>query len=102
MVSARMPFLTSRSRRPLGCEDDWNSLDHFDPTADLRRIFKQFFDLGANYRALNNGLSLMQHWNQAYEDLLPFSNGSVTERGLWSVSKGGLSPLQISTLNDTV
>jgi len=90
------------SRAALGCQDDWNSLDHFDPTADLRRLFKQFFDLRANYRSLNDGFSLFQHWNQTHDDYLPFSNGSATERGLWSVSRGGLQPLQNFTLNDTV
>ena len=90
------------TKASLGCKDDWNSLDHFDPTADLRRLFKQFFDLRTNYRALSDGFSLVQHANWTYEDFLPFSNGSVTERGLWSVSKGGLSPLQNFTLNDTV
>ena len=86
----------------LGCQDDWNSLDHFDPTADVRRLFKQLFDLRANYRALNDGFSLVKHWNSTHDDYLPYSNGSVTERGLWSVSRGGLSPLQNFTLNDTV
>ena len=86
----------------LGCHDDWNSLDHFDPTADLRRLFKQFFDLRAQYRSLNDGLSLVQHGNWTHLDYLPFSNGTPTERGLWSVSRGGLPPLQNFTLNDTV
>ena len=42
----------------LGCQDDWNSLDHFDPTTGVQRLFKQLFDLRANYRSLNNGFSL--------------------------------------------
>ena len=90
------------AKTTIGCKDDWNSLDHFDPTADLRRLFKQFFDLRANYRALNDGFSLVQHGNWTHQDFLPSSNGYVTERGLWSVSKGGLLPLQNFTLNDTV
>ena len=90
------------TKASLGCKDDWNSLDHFDPTADLRRLFKQFFDLRANYRALNDGFSLVQHANWTHQDFLPFSNGPVTERGLWSVSRSGISPLQNLTLDDTV
>lgn len=93
-----LPLLKST----IGCKDDWNSLDHFDPTADLRRLFKQFFDLRANYPVLNDGLSLVQLGNWTYLDYLPFSNGSATERGLWSIAKGGLSPLQNFTFNDTV
>ena len=86
----------------LGCQDDWNSLDHFDPTADVRRFFKQLFNLRANYRALNDGFALVQHGNWTHNNYLPYSDGSATERGLWSVSRGGLSPLQNFTLNDTV
>lgn len=90
------------SRASLGCLDDWNSLDHFDPTADVRRLYKQFFDLRASYPVLNDGFSLVQNGNWTYEDFLPFSNGTPTERGLWSLSRGGLSPLQNFTYNDTV
>jgi alpha-1,3-glucan synthase len=86
----------------LGCQDDWNSLDHFDPTADVRRLYKQFFDLRVAYPALNDGFSLVQNGNRTHEDFLPFSSGTPTERGLWSVSRGGLSPLQNFTYNDTV
>lgn len=92
------------TRASLGCKDNWNSLDHFDPTADLRRLFKQFFDLRRLYPVLTDGFSLTQHGNWTYEDFLPFSNGSATERGLWSVSRSGLLPLQNGTFsfNDTV
>ena len=86
----------------LGCHDDWNSLDHFDPTADVRRLFKQFFDLRAKYVSLNDGLSLAPHSNFTHYDYLPHSNNTGTERGLWSVSRGGLPPIQNFTLNDTV
>ena len=90
------------TRASLGCLDDWNSLDHFDPTADVRRLYKQFFDLRAAYPVLNDGFSLVQHGNWTHQDFLPFSNGTPTERGLWSISRGGLSPLQNFTFNDTV
>ena len=85
----------------LGCKDNWNSMDHFDPTADSRRLFKQFFDLRTRYPVLNDGFALTQHWNLTYEDFLPFSNGSVTERGAWSVSRSGITN-QTFTFNDTV
>ena len=85
----------------LGCKDNWNSLDHFDPTADSRRLFKQFFDLRSRFPVLNDGFSLTQHWNATYDDYLPFSNGSATERGAWSISRTGLQN-QSFTYNDTV
>ena len=90
------------SRASVGCLDDWNSLDHFDPTADVRRLYKQFFDLRASFPVLNDGFSLVKNGNWTYEDFLPFSNGTPTERGLWSISRGGLTPLQNFTFNDTV
>jgi alpha-1,3-glucan synthase len=77
-------------------------LDHFDPTADLRRLFKRFFDLCANYKVLNDDFSLVRHGNCTHDDHLPFSNGSATERGSWSVSRGGLPPLQNISFEDTV
>jgi len=64
------------TKATLGCKDDWNLLDHFDPTADLRRLFKQFFDLRATYGVLNDGFSLLQHGNWTHEVFLSFSNGS--------------------------
>lgn len=69
----------------LQCQDNWNSLDHFDPTADVRRPFKQLLDLRANYRALNGDFSLVQHANWTYYDYFPFSNGTGIRMGLWSV-----------------
>jgi alpha-1,3-glucan synthase len=90
------------TRSALGCLDDWNSLDHFDPTADVRRLYKQFFDLRARYPVLNDGLSLVQNGNWTHQDFLPYSNSTPTERGLWSTSRGGLTPLQNFTYNDTV
>ena len=95
-------FALPLTKVSLGCHDDWNSLDHFDPTADIRRLFKHFFDLRAKYRTLNDGFSLVQHANWTHDDYLPFSNGSATERGMWSVSRGGLQPIQNFTLDETV
>jgi alpha-1,3-glucan synthase len=70
------------SRSTVGCLDDWNSLDRFDPSADVCRLFKQLFDLCATYPVLNDGLSLVQNWNLTYQYVLPFWNGSPTEPGL--------------------
>ena len=77
-----------------GCQDDWNSLDHFDPTTDSRRIFAQMFRLRSVYPALQDGWNLVQWGNWTYDDYLPGSNGTLTERGLWSTSRSGLSPQQ--------
>jgi alpha-1,3-glucan synthase len=78
----------------IGCRDDRNSLDHFDPTTDSRRLFSQFFYLRSVYPALQDGFALVQRGNWTYMVDLPGSNGTGTETGLWSVSRGALSPSQ--------
>ena len=75
----------------LGCQDGLNLLDHFDPTADVRRFFKQLVDLRANYRALDDGFALVQRGNWTHDDYLPYSNGPATERS--SASDTSLSIL---------
>lgn len=82
-----------------GCHDDWNSLDHFDPTTDSRRIFAHMFYLRSVYPALQDGWNLVQWGNWTYEDQLPGSNGTLTEKGLWSTSRSALDPVQ--TFNNT-
>jgi hypothetical protein len=47
----------------LGCMDDWNSLDHFDPTADSRRMFAHFLYLRTVYSSLQDGFNLVQRGN---------------------------------------
>jgi alpha-1,3-glucan synthase len=82
-----------------GCQDDWNSLDHFDPTTDSRRIFAHMFYLRSVYPALQDGWNLVQWGNSTYQDQLPGSNGTFTEKGLWSSSRSALDPWQ--TFNGT-
>ncbi|KAJ7777588.1 modular protein with glycoside hydrolase family 13 and glycosyltransferase family 5 domains [Mycena maculata] len=89
----------------LGCKDDRNTLDHFDPTSDLRRLFARFLHLRSVYGALQDGFALVQLGNWTYDIQRPGSNGVVTEMGLWSVSRSGLtSPNQTlsGTYNDVV
>ncbi|THG99779.1 hypothetical protein EW026_g2645 [Hermanssonia centrifuga] len=85
----------------LGCQDDWNSLDHFDPTTDSRRIFKHFNYLRTAYNALQDGFNLVQRGNWTYFIDRPGSNGTATEMGLWSVSRSGIAGSQTLTGNDT-
>ena len=82
-----------------GCYDDWNALDHFDPTTDSRRIFSQMFYLRTVYPALQDGWNLVKWGNWTYFDSLPGSNGTLTEKGLWSTSRSALAPYQ--TFNGT-
>ncbi|KAL1701405.1 glycoside hydrolase family 13 and glycosyltransferase family 5 protein [Schizophyllum commune] len=78
-------------RALLGCHDEWNALDHFDPTANSRRMFAQFNRLRTVYGALQDGFGLIQNGNWTYFIERAGSNGTQTEMGLWSVSRQGLT-----------
>ncbi|KAI5452972.1 hypothetical protein NCC49_006506 [Naganishia albida] len=82
-----MPY----DRAVTGCDDDWNSLDHFDPTAETRRLIKHMNELRNTYPALLNGLNLVQWGNWTHRIQLPGSNQTQTEIGLWTVGRGPLS-----------
>ncbi|KAF7778692.1 CAZyme family GH13 [Agaricus bisporus var. burnettii] len=87
-----------------GCYDDWNALDHFDPTTDSRRLMAHFLHLRQVYGSLQDGFNLVQRGNWTYRIERPGSNGTQTEMGLWSVSRAGLPGIQnlTGTFNDQV
>jgi alpha-1,3-glucan synthase len=85
----------------LGCMDDWNSLDHFDPTADSRRMFAHFLYLRSSYSALQDGFNLVQRGNWTYMVQLPGSNNTPTEVGLFSISRSEIAHVQNTTGNIT-
>ncbi|KAI0306448.1 modular protein with glycoside hydrolase family 13 and glycosyltransferase family 5 domains [Multifurca ochricompacta] len=85
----------------LGCMDDWNSLDHFDPTADSRRVFAHFLYLRSVYSSLQDGFNLVQRGNWTYFNQLPGSNHTQTEIGLWSISRSGIPDIQHFSGNNT-
>lgn len=78
----------------MGCQDDWNALDHFDPTADSRLMFSQFHHLRQTYGALQDGFNLVQLGNWTYYIERPGSNNTATEMGLWSVARSELPGVQ--------
>src|SRR5258708_12847628 len=78
----------------LGCEDDWNSLDHFDPSAPPRRLMSRFNQLRTLYPSLQDGFNLVQWGNKTYHIQLPGSNQTTTEMGLWYVSRSALPAVQ--------
>uniref|UniRef100_A0A0W0GDS6 alpha-1,3-glucan synthase n=1 Tax=Moniliophthora roreri TaxID=221103 RepID=A0A0W0GDS6_MONRR len=85
----------------LGCYDDWNALDHFDPTTDSRRLFTQFNALRQTYGALQDGWNLVQRGNWTYRIERPGSNHTETEMGLWSISRSGIPGVQDGMLGGT-
>ena len=78
----------------IGCEDDWNSLDHFDPTADNKRVIKHFHHLREQYPSLLDGLNLVQFGNWTHQEQYPGSNSTPTELGLWSAARSPIPVVQ--------
>jgi alpha-1,3-glucan synthase len=72
------------------CGDDWNSLDHLDPTAETRRYFQTMYYMRDNYPSLNDGFVLQKLSNHTDYIYLTDSNNTPTEVGLWSVSRSPL------------
>ncbi|KAF8636652.1 hypothetical protein AX17_003459 [Amanita inopinata Kibby_2008] len=78
----------------LGCYDDWNALDHFDPTTDSRRMFAHFNRLRTVYGALQDGFNLVQRGNWTYFIQRPGSNKTATEMGFWSITRAAIDGVQ--------
>ena len=76
------------------CSDDWNSLDHRDPTAEPRRYLQSMYYMRENYPSLNDGFVLQRLSNHTQNIFLPASNNTPTEIGLWSVSRSPLDEAQ--------
>ncbi|OCB86737.1 modular protein [Sanghuangporus baumii] len=84
-------------RSLVACMDDKESLDHFDPTAESRRLFKQFFYLREQYASLTDGFALVQRGNWTHFIQMPGSNQTETEVGLWTASRAGIPDAQTLT-----
>ena len=85
----------------LGCQDDWNSRDHFDPTTDSYRIFRHMNYLRTQYNALQDGFNLVQRGNWTHFIQRPGSNLTETEMGMWSVTRAAIQSVQTLTGNHT-
>ncbi|KAH8602698.1 cell wall alpha-1,3-glucan synthase mok13 [Bisporella sp. PMI_857] len=68
-----------------GCLDDNVSLDHRDPSHPVRNVLKRMYEIRTIYPALNDGFLLHRLSNKTYDILLPGSEGTPTETGIWSV-----------------
>ena len=77
-----------------GCEIDSNSLDHRDPTSEVRRYLQSMYYMRQNYPSLNDGFVLQKLSNQTQDIYLVGSNGTPTEIGMWSVARTPLSEAQ--------
>ena len=77
-----------------GCKDDWNSLDHRDPSHPVRNLMTTMFEMRARYPVLNDGWYIETIAKQTHPIYLPHSMGTATETGLWSVRRSGWPNLQ--------
>jgi len=82
------------------CKDEWNSHDHRDPTAPVRNIIKAMNQMRENYPVLNDGWYLQEMSKQTHEIILPGSNSTATEFGIWSVLRSQF-PNGVQNLNKT-
>ncbi|KAI5793286.1 hypothetical protein EDC01DRAFT_690858 [Geopyxis carbonaria] len=71
-----------------GCHDDWNSLDHRDPSSEAHNTIKSMYNLRKIFPVLNDGLFLESLSNLTENFYLPGSNHTPTETGIWSISRG--------------
>jgi alpha-1,3-glucan synthase len=76
------------------CQDDSVSLDHRDPSHPIRNIIKSMYALRRNYPVLNDGYFLQSLSNQTHQIVLPGSNGTFTEIGLWSTARDYTNGIQ--------
>ncbi|KAL1689446.1 glycoside hydrolase family 13 and glycosyltransferase family 5 protein [Schizophyllum commune] len=83
-------YVANIEKAYLGCYDDWNALDHFDPTANSRRMFAHFNYLRTVYGVIQDGFSLTQTGNWTYFIQMPYSGDIQTEKGLWAVKRDKL------------
>lgn len=83
-----------------GCNDDSVSLDHRDPTHPVRNIIKSMYHMRQTYPILNDGYFLESLSNQTHEVLLPGSNHTITELGMWSVRRDQYLGVQNMTGSD--
>lgn len=77
-----------------GCKDDWNSIDHRDPSHPIRNIITTMFEMRQRYPVLNDGFYLETIAKQTHPIYLPGSMGTPTETGLWSVRRSGWPNVQ--------
>lgn len=79
----------------MGCLDDKVALDHFDPTAPIRRTFRNMNYIRTQFPGVQDGFMLSHLSNHTHFVQYPGSGDVETETGMWS-SVRGPSPKQMS------
>jgi len=70
-----------------GCNDPKVALDHRDPSAPIRNIMKSMYHMRDNFDTFREGWLVQQLANQTHRVLLPGSEKTETELGVWSVAR---------------
>lgn len=84
-----------RGNYSVGCKDDWNALDHRDPSHPVKNILTTMFELRHRYPVLNDGFYLETISKKTHAIYLPGSLGTPTETGLWSVRRAGWPDISV-------
>ncbi len=79
-----------------GCADDSINLDHRDPSNSIRNIIKSTYEMRENYPVLVDGFSIQQLSKQTHDVLLPGSDHTATETGMWSMERSAYQGAQTS------
>ncbi|EEB09010.2 alpha-1,3-glucan synthase Mok13 [Schizosaccharomyces japonicus yFS275] len=87
------------SKASHGCQDEWNTLDHFDFAKEELQIFKQFSAIRNYYVSLKDGWKLKLLGNWTHKELYEHSWNVSTEIGVWSVVRGFLPGIQNFTIS---
>lgn len=77
-----------------GCNDDFSSSDHRDPSHPIRNILKTMHQMRENYPVLRDGISLHSLSKLTRNIYLPGSGTAPTELGIWSVLRSQLDTVQ--------
>lgn len=87
-----------------GCKDAAVAYDHRDPSHPLRNIIKHMYQMRDMYVVLNDGYAVNSLSKSTTDVLYPGSNTTVTETGMWSVSRDVNAEVQeeLASSNDTI
>lgn len=89
------------------CRDDWNSLDHLDPTSPTKHYIARMNEIRSYFPQVRDGWDLKLIGKWTHEGTFPgnelYGESNPTTWGLWSMIRGPLAPYQkFSDQNDYI
>jgi alpha-1,3-glucan synthase len=76
-----------------GCQDETATYDHRDPSHPVRNIIKSMYALRDSVPVLRDGFNLQSLSKQTHQVQLPYSGGTPTEYGMWSVVRNKIDAI---------